>query len=94
MDIKRVREGVRQTLTNTTMGIDYHKWDYLDEYSSSDEDEREKVLATLKLKALATDDSRPKGLLLTVPWDTHCGACTPVCEGGRLSHEHHTLFIP
>ncbi|KND01049.1 uncharacterized protein SPPG_04142 [Spizellomyces punctatus DAOM BR117] len=56
------------------MGINYDKWDNLEEYSSSDEDDRESVAAALRFKTLATDETKPKGLLITVPWDTYCEA--------------------
>ncbi|KAJ3020163.1 hypothetical protein HKX48_001215 [Thoreauomyces humboldtii] len=61
------------------MGLNYQKWDNLSDYSSSSEDESgkatsETVAATLRLKAMAADDTRPTGLLVTVPWDSHCEA--------------------
>ncbi|KAJ3174412.1 hypothetical protein HDU88_000380 [Geranomyces variabilis] len=61
------------------MGLNYNKWDSLDAYSSDSEDSdseanRSKIAATLRLKSLAADDTRPKGLLLTVPWDSNCEA--------------------
>ncbi|KAJ3300429.1 hypothetical protein HK104_000487 [Borealophlyctis nickersoniae] len=58
------------------MGINYDKWNTLDAYSSSDdsETERENWKAAQRLRVTAEDDTKPKAVLVTVPWDSHCEA--------------------
>ncbi|KAI9099316.1 hypothetical protein DFS34DRAFT_649038 [Phlyctochytrium arcticum] len=59
------------------MGINYDKWAKLDEFSSSDEEgesARKSTAASLRFRAQSTDESLPKGRLITIPWNTHCEA--------------------
>ncbi|KAI8820862.1 uncharacterized protein EV422DRAFT_620277 [Fimicolochytrium jonesii] len=79
--------------------------DYSSSSSSSSEDdnssapsqrrfvkEKEKVAATLRLEALAAaDGGRPKGVLLAVPWDSHCEAVRWALDRHGISYVEESL---
>ncbi|KAJ3190058.1 hypothetical protein HDU85_000349 [Gaertneriomyces sp. JEL0708] len=53
------------------MTTDYRKWDFLDDVSSEEDENREKLADIRRLRSLSKQNG-PSATLVTIPWDTHC----------------------
>ncbi|RKO91959.1 hypothetical protein BDK51DRAFT_37331 [Blyttiomyces helicus] len=54
------------------MPLNYDKWNKLEDYSSSEDEEATK--AARRLRAPSMNEARPGAKLITVPWDSTCEA--------------------